>query len=161
MEENTRKVKVKIINEVDAKLLFVKYLKELTGLGLKDAKETFDNMYSDFRNKKTWVEHEIPVANYDEKLVRQLIDLGASFDILSDREWNLAEMLTIFSVKMLMSDYEFFVYEGSYEVEENKIIIDLDNGFSMNYRTFEKEDINGKQIILPFSECVVKINKES
>lgn len=82
-----KKIRMKCVEKTPSKLAFVKLIKEVSGLGLKDIADTFD-----YDINKT-VEFEIPKDISIDQFRKDLKDMGGQYlvngDVEFDREYKL------------------------------------------------------------------------
>ena len=85
-----KKIRMKCVEKTPSKLVLVKLIKELSGLGLKESKDIADSF--DYDINKT-VEFEIPTSKSIDQFRRDLKDMGGQYLINGgvefDREYKL------------------------------------------------------------------------
>lgn len=85
-----KKIRMKCVEKTPSKLAFVKLIKEVSGLGLKDSKDIADTF--DYDINKT-VEFEILTSKSIDQFRKDLKDMGGQYlvngDVEFDREYKL------------------------------------------------------------------------
>lgn len=85
-----KKIRMRCVEKTPSKLAFVKLIKEVSGLGLKESKDIADTFDYDI-NKVA--EFEIPISKSIEQFRKDLVDIGGQYlvnnGIEFDREYKL------------------------------------------------------------------------
>lgn len=160
---NMKKIySIKAVDYVTQKLSAVKLVKELTGMGLKDAKGVVDTAMENYNSKNNnySVEQEIVIDVVGDSVltaISNLTDLGFQIGN-SEREDNLTKLLTKFTVYIPSKQVKYIILEGDYEVlDKNVLKITIVEGLMIHEDRFGGDlEINNIEVDVAFTECIVE-----
>lgn len=144
---------------VTSKLQAVKKLKELTGMGLKDSKDKFDELVAQFdRNLHSNASITVDIIDERKTIIEELNELGIEVSGNNNRENNLTDVLTNITVFFPKRELKYCIFEGDYEILENNAIqLNIVSGVIKNtHRVWQDEEISNMKTTLPFNECVIE-----
>ena len=150
-------MKIRITGYTHLKLAFVKKIKELTGMGLKEAKEWCDDFDMN-RNGTNSVNKILDLSWWYNSSTYSINDIKKELDeigitVLPLREEALSEILD----KVYESDCKFLVIfnrltykviKGDYKFENDKLVVTIEEGARNDIKIFNKKVILPKDSIL-------------
>jgi hypothetical protein len=80
-------IKIKLIEKCVNKLIFVKLIKDCSGLGLKESKDICDRLHSHPLEIQTFVVRQDGITNYEKKFRDEISNAGGKFIISGGTEF--------------------------------------------------------------------------
>ena len=145
---------IKAIAGIPRKLQAVKALKELTGLGLRDAKDVINHLCEKEGNMKT-----INTINPNDK---RNIELLKECNIIfgDSREDKLDNMLLKYRVNVIIPQMTYKIFEGEVEVIDGSVIMTIIDGSVLDsncviYGDY-KTDITNTKLTIDFKNVIIE-----
>lgn len=149
------KIRIKEIrddNRSHSKLACVKRIKELTGMGLKEAKETVDGCMYEV------VEIEIHASRGDIERMKDEFETWG-YEISGGRDEAIDDLLGDgfkYTIEYLHRDVTYRVEEGDYTVVDGMYVINIEIGTKLD--DHGEKSCNGRKIIIPREAVVIEEN---
>ena len=147
-----------------AKLVIVTAVKNLTGLGLKDAKHLCDELFEinlpENRGRfiKDYVELEI--ANNEQEQQEQIDILLENNVVVSNigdmRDSAMEDLLKLFEIRFIRNDSRYVILDGSYVIENDVVKISITEGKNIVPSISKSREINDVTLTLSLSEVVIE-----
>lgn len=146
------KVKLRQLTGIPQKLMCVKAIKELTGLGLRESKDIVD--ISEHRD----VEFDITNFNVTvDTLKYKFRDCG--YKLICNRDDALNDLLGdgyIYVIEYLNRDITYKIESGKYSIEGDFYVLDIEIGIKLYSDT--STTINNKRITIPIKSVSFEEN---
>jgi hypothetical protein len=80
-------IRIKLIEKCDNKLIFVKLIKDCSGLGLKESKDICDRLHSHPHETQSFVVRQDGITNYAKKFRDEISNCGGKFIVCGGTEF--------------------------------------------------------------------------
>jgi hypothetical protein len=142
----TLQFSLNINKKMSSKLQCLKALKNLGGLGLKEAKEIIDDID---RGHKRYVN----IVNYDLNDIELLRENNI---IVSDREDNINDLLIKYLVNIYTANIIVKIFDGSFDVKDNVLTLDIKDGEFIHQVSHEQRELKKTKMTFDFSTCIIE-----
>ena len=143
------------------KLTIVKAVKVLTGLGLKESKDLCDELFElnlpENRGKYVKDYVELEIIYKDKETIDNLLEVNVMVGNLAQiRENSMDDLLKIFEVILIRRDMKYVILDGSYDIVDNLVIVDIKEGKCVIADVVHTREIKDVILKLSLSEVIIE-----
>lgn len=121
-------MKLHLKKPLSRKLFAIKSMKNITGLGLKEAKDIIDSLSESYIHKYKHIIIDVDITNNDRKEIDILEEEGVVFGDGDNREDTIDELLIKYIVEIPSEQLVYKVFEGDYNIESNILTLNIISG---------------------------------